>query len=53
VLSLRTAGIVAIGVTAARGNDGILVCERGIEFTGGRTVKSFDWITTSLESRTE
>jgi hypothetical protein len=48
VRSLASAGIARIGVKPSRGPDGVLVCDKGVQFADGRVVKSFDWISESV-----
>lgn len=45
VLTTQQAGIAAISTRAASGADGVLTSSGGIRFTDGRSVPSFDWVT--------
>jgi hypothetical protein len=44
VIPVEDAGIVRIGVTAARDTEGTLGNAQGIEFSDGRRTPSFDWV---------
>lgn len=50
VISLAQAGIAAIATRSSVDRDGVLTSSAGITFTNGRSVRSFDWITSPVES---
>jgi hypothetical protein len=45
VVPARAAGVAAIAVRPRADGDGTLVVDRGIRFTDGETVPTFDWVT--------
>jgi hypothetical protein len=49
-LTLEEAGIASIGVRATTDADGTLMNTTGIGFVNGRSVKTFDWVTTPVQT---
>jgi hypothetical protein len=49
-LTLEQAGIESIGVRGTADLDGTLMNGTGIRFVNGTTVKTFDWVTTPVET---
>jgi hypothetical protein len=50
VLTLEQAGIESIGVRATVDGDGTLTNATGVRFVDGRTVRTFDWVTSPVQT---
>ena len=53
VLSLEQAGVVSVGVNCRADAAGTLVADRGIGFADGTVVRSFDWVTQSVDDHSQ